>query len=64
MRLLGQDFSSGLVKRIRAVVESEPARARSALARRVGEWLDWRTPTGRLREVSCRKALVELERRG
>lgn len=64
MRLLGQFFSSEIVERVRAVVTSEPALSRSVLSRRVCEWLDWRTPTGQVREVSCRKALVELERRG
>jgi len=64
MRLLGQFFSGEVVERIRAVVTSEPTLSRSALSRRVCEWLDWRTPTGQVREVSCRKALGALERRG
>lgn len=28
------------------------------------DWLGWRNPTGRRRELSCRKALAELARRG
>lgn len=53
-----------VVQRIAAAVEAEPMLTRSALSRRVCEWLDWRSPAGRLCEVGCRKALLELERRG
>jgi Domain of unknown function (DUF4338)/Transposase Tn5 dimerisation domain/Transposase DNA-binding len=37
---------------------------RSALSRRVCDWLGWRSATGEPCEVSCRKALLALERRG
>ena len=37
---------------------------RSALSRRVCAWLDWRGANGKPQEVSSRKALVELQRRG
>ena len=42
----------------------EPSLSRRALSLRVCEWLGWRAPNGRLKDVSCRKALVELHRRG
>ena len=32
--------------------------------RRVCEWMEWRNPAGRLQEMSCRKSLSELHRRG
>lgn len=64
MWLSGQWFGSELVERISATVESEPAISRSVLSRLVCEWLEWRAPNGKLREVGCRKALLELERRG
>lgn len=38
--------------------------SRRALSRQVCEWLSWKGPSGKAAEVSCRKALVELERRG
>ena len=38
--------------------------SRHALSLRVCEWLDWRAPNGKLKEVSCRKALLELHRHG
>jgi len=64
MWLSGQWFGSDLVERIAATLDAEPAMSRSALSRRVCEWLEWRAPDGKLREVGCRKALLELERRG
>jgi hypothetical protein len=38
--------------------------SRRALSLRVCEWLQWRSANGKLKEVSCRKALLELHRRG
>ncbi|MDO9528950.1 MAG: DUF4338 domain-containing protein [Syntrophales bacterium] len=34
------------------------------MSRQVCEWLDWRAPNGKYQDMSCRKALLELERRG
>jgi hypothetical protein len=64
MWVAGQWFGAPLVARIAAEVQADATLSRRALARRVCEWLDWRAPTGRLREMSGRKALVELQRRG
>lgn len=64
MRLFGQVFTESIIERIREAVATESGLTRSALSRRVCEWLGWRDATGKLREVSSRKALVELERRG
>ena len=62
MRISGLEFSDELVGRIRQVVQSEPALSRSALSRRICEWQGWRSPNGRLRQMSCRVALLKLER--
>lgn len=64
MWLSGQWFGREVVERITATVKAEPSISRRALSRRVCDWLDWRAPDGKLREVSCRKALLKLERRG
>ena len=64
MWLSGQWFGSEVVARIVATVKAAPSISRRALSRRVCEWLGWRGPDGRLREVGCRKALLELQRRG
>jgi len=52
MRLLGQHFSAGLIERIRGAVASEPELTRSALSRRVCDWLAWRGANGKPCEVS------------
>ncbi len=63
MRLYGQTFTASIIERIRAAA-AEPGLTRSVLSRRVCGWLDWRGANGKPQEVSSRKALVELERRG
>lgn len=42
----------------------EPSISQLELSRRVCRWLDWRSPNGRLKDMSCRKALRQLERQG
>jgi hypothetical protein len=42
----------------------EPSISRLDLSRRVCEWLNWRSPSGRLQDMGCRKALAQLNRRG
>lgn len=64
MRLCGQRFTPEMIRRIAVTVEAEPSISRRSLSRRVCEWLDWRAPNGKLREVSCRKALLALNRHG
>jgi hypothetical protein len=64
MRICGREFSQEMIARIEETVESDPSLSRRALSLRVCEWLDWRGHTGKLKEVSCRKALLELHRRG
>ena len=64
MWLSGQWFGRDGVERITATVQAEPSISRRALSRRVCEWLGWHGVNGTPRDVSCRKALLELERRG
>lgn len=64
MRLFGQTFTEGIIERIRGVVSAEAGITRSELSRRVCDWLDWRRANGKPKEVSSRKALLELERQG
>lgn len=44
--------------------EAEPELSRVKLSRRICEEMGWRSPNGRLKEMSCRVALLELERAG
>ena len=64
MWLCGQYFNVEIIDRIQARIESEPGISRRALSRQVCEWLGWRSANGKLKEMSCRKALQELHRRG
>jgi hypothetical protein len=60
----GRAFSEEILSRIRELVQTTPTLSRMALSREVCRWLDWRSPSGRLQEMSCRKALAKLERAG
>ena len=64
MRAGGREFPAEVIERIRDAVSSDAELTRTELSRRVCQWLAWRQPNGRLREVSCRVALQALERRG
>lgn len=63
MQLYGREFNAAMVARIRKAISADPSMSRLALSRRVCEWMQWRAVNGRLKEVSCRKALIELHRR-
>jgi len=60
----GQHFSQDVIDRIQETVIAEPSISRLELSRRVCQWLDWRSPNGKLQEMSCRKALNRLDRQG
>ncbi len=64
MEICGQYFSRETLNRIEAELVAEPEISRRQLSRRVCEWLDWRGASGRYQDMSCRKALVRLDRRG
>jgi hypothetical protein len=64
VRAGGREFPEEVIERIRDAVTSDAELTRTKLSRRVCEWLSWRQPNGRLREVSCRVALQALEERG
>jgi len=63
MQLYGREFNTAMITRIRKAIAANPSMSRRALSRRVCEWIQWRAENGRLKEVSCRKALLELHRR-
>jgi len=64
MIAFGQEFKPEMISRIEALLEAEPGISRRALSRRVCEWLDWRSPNGNLKDMSCRKALLKLQTMG
>ncbi len=64
MLIHGQHFSGDIIVRIQKTIQASPSISRNDLSRRVCEWLNWRSPNGRLKEISARKALAELNLRG
>jgi hypothetical protein len=64
MYVCGQHFSQSIVERIQDTVRTEPSISQRNLSRRVCEWLNWRSPNGRLKEMSCRKAFIKLNQHG
>ena len=58
-----QQFSQELIDRINETIKTEPNISRRELSRRVCEWMNWRAPNGKLKEMSCRKALLDLNKR-
>jgi len=64
MIICGQTFSPGAVEHIQRLVDETPDISRRALSRRVCELLAWRHPDGRLKDMSCRKALSRLKKIG
>lgn len=64
MFICGQTFLPETLGRIQSLVDNTPGISRRALSRTVCEWLDWRHPAGRLKEMNCRKALSQLNKSG
>lgn len=64
MQVTAREFSEEIIERIRLRVQVDAELTRSALSREVCSWLDWRGFDGRLKEMSCRVALLKLARRG
>ena len=64
MRYRGRDFSEIEINRIRALITEEGSRGRAHLSRRVCEELSWFRVDGRLKDMACRVALLQMERAG
>jgi len=60
----GQQFSLETLKWIQGTIAAEPGLSRVGLSRRVCGKLNWRSANGKLKEMSCRVALLKLNRRG
>ena len=60
MNVCGQNFTTPIIERIQQTVNAEPDISRRKLSQRVCDWLDWYSPAGKPQDMSCRKALAEL----
>lgn len=64
MEAAGLEFPAAVLREIRARIEGDGELTRTELSREVCRWMSWQSPNGQLREMTCRLALLELERRG
>jgi hypothetical protein len=61
MRYCGRDFSASELEFIRALIVDHPSAHRARLSRLVCEALEWRRPDGRLKDMSCRVAMLRMQ---
>jgi hypothetical protein len=64
MLVCGQEFSQEIIGRIQQAGKVKPGLSRRCLSLQVCDWLKWKGPTGKAKEMACRVALLKLERRG
>lgn len=64
MRYCGHVFTSSDIELIRALLASVPTLTRAGLSREVCERLNWRRADGRLKDMSCRVALLRMQADG
>lgn len=64
MQYCGRHFSATDLACIRTLLARRPARSRYRLSREVCEQLDWRRADGRLKDMSCRVALLKMQADG
>lgn len=64
MQIAGRDFTDELLTRIRTRVEGDDTLTRTALSREVCRWMGWQSADGQPKDMSCRVALLKLQRRG
>lgn len=61
MRYCGRDFSNSEIEGIRALISENPEFNRAQLSRHVCEILIWQRPDGRLKDMSCRVAMLRMQ---
>lgn len=63
-RYCGRDFAAAEIDTIRQLIACNPSATRAQLSRRVCEDLGWRRPDGRLKDMSCRVAMLRMQENG
>ena len=61
MRYCGRDFTAAEIALIRALITVSPPLSRYRLSQEVCERLNWRRADGRLKDMSCRVALLRMQ---
>jgi hypothetical protein len=64
IRYCARVFTTEEIERIRQLIGCEPRLNRAQLSRRVCDELDWHRPDGRRKDMSCRVAMLRMERDG
>lgn len=64
MEIYGKVYTETAIKTIRHIIANKPETSRLQLSRKICEIMNWRSSNGKLQDMSCRKGLLELERRG
>ena len=64
MRYCGRDFSDSELDHIRRLIAENPGASRARLSRLVCEGLRWRRVDGRLKDMSCRVAMLRMQEDG
>lgn len=64
MRYCGRDFTAEQVELIRQLIALEPRKNRAQLSRLVCHTLGWKKPDGGLKEMSCRVAMLRMQKDG
>ena len=60
----GREFTTSDMGRIRRLIADNPRLTRAGLSRLTCERLGWRRPDGRLKDMSCRVAMLRMHREG
>ena len=60
-RYCGRNFSAGDLSSIRRLIADNPQSSRAALSRIVCDKLSWNRPDGRLKDMSCRVAMLRMQ---
>lgn len=63
-RYCGRNFSQEEISWIGELIAGEPQASRARLSKLVSQALAWRRPDGRLKEMSCRVAMLRMQRDG
>ncbi len=63
-RYCGRTFSPEEIQRIRSLIESNPGMHRADLSRAICDALRWLRPDGRRKDMSCRVAMLRMQRDG
>ena len=64
MRYSGRDFSSNEIKQIQSLIKQNPTFTRLRLSKEVCQLFQWLKPDGNLKDMSCRVAMLRMQRDG